>query len=90
MILYFSATGNTEFIAKELAKTGAPVAILDINYEKVEEVAKKIRDEGGIAKAYCANVLDRDSLEKIREEKFEVRKERDYGSIIENSGRTET
>ena len=54
--------------AKELAKTGAPVAILDINYEKVEEVAKKIRDEGGIAKAYCANVLDRDSLEKIREE----------------------
>lgn len=54
--------------AKELAKTGAPVAILDINYEKVEEVAKQIRDEGGIAKAYCANVLDRDSLEKIREE----------------------
>ena len=72
--------------AKELAKTGAPVAILDINYEKVEEVAKQIRDEGGIAKAYCANVLDRDSLEKIREAGVEelmsvkgISKENAYG-----------
>lgn len=54
--------------AKEMAGTGAPVALLDINGTAAEAVAEEIRAGGGTAKAYCANVLSRDSLEAAHEE----------------------
>lgn len=56
------------FLAKEIAKCGAKVALLDLHLEKAEEFASKIREEGCIAKGYEANVLVKESLVKAHEE----------------------
>ena len=45
--------------SKVLANAGAKVALLDINFEAADTVAKEIVSEGGIAKAYKCNVLDK-------------------------------
>ena len=45
--------------SKVLANAGAKVALLDINFEAADAVAKEIISEGGIAKAYKCNVLDK-------------------------------
>ncbi len=55
-------------LSEALAKTGAKVALLDLNGEKAEEVAKGIRDNGGEAKGYACNVLDKDALARAHEE----------------------
>ena len=52
--------------ARELAKDGYSVALLDINYDAAKAVADAIEAEGGKAKAYKADVLDRDMLEEVR------------------------
>ena len=46
--------------AKVLARAGAKVALLDLNYEAADRYAQEILAEGGIAKAYRCNVLDKD------------------------------
>ena len=51
--------------AKILARAGAKVALLDLNLEGAEAFAKEITDEGGIAKAYSCNVLDRKTCEEV-------------------------
>lgn len=48
------------YFAKVLARAGAKVALLDLNEEAAENYAKEIREEGGVAKAYACNVLDKD------------------------------
>ena len=53
--------------AKHLAGLGHKVAVLDLNAEAAEKVASEIRAEGGIAKAYAANVLEKDNLEAVHE-----------------------
>ncbi|MDU8925575.1 SDR family oxidoreductase [Pasteurellaceae bacterium LIM206] len=56
------------FIAKELAKTGAKIALLDINREAAQGCADEIVANGGIAKGYKTNVLDLSSLQATRDE----------------------
>ena len=51
--------------AKEMAKNGYSVALLDINEESAQKVADEISMCGGLAKAYKANVLDKDALEDV-------------------------
>ena len=51
--------------AKTLARAGAKVALLDINEEAAMEFAKEITEEGGIAKAYKCNVLDKESCQAV-------------------------
>jgi len=46
--------------AKVLARAGAKVALLDLNAEAAQKWADEIVAEGGIAKAYACNVLDKD------------------------------
>lgn len=53
--------------AKALAAAGAKVALLDLNAEAAGAVADEITAEGGTAKAYQANVLEKDSLEAVHE-----------------------
>lgn len=53
--------------AKEMARNGAPVALLDLNVEAAQRVADEIVQAGGTAKAYQANVLDKASLEAVHE-----------------------
>ena len=51
--------------AKVMAKTGAKVALLDINEEMAKQYAEEITAENGTAKGYKCNVLDKDSLESV-------------------------
>jgi len=46
--------------AKVLARAGAKVALLDLNYDAADAYAREIVEEGGIARAYKCNVLDKD------------------------------
>ena len=47
--------------SKTLARAGAKVALLDLNDAAAEAIAAEIRAEGGIAKAYKCNVLEKDT-----------------------------
>ena len=49
--------------ARAVAACGAKVALLDLNLEAAEKVAREIEAEGGVARAFQANVLDKESLE---------------------------
>ena len=46
--------------AKVLARAGAKVALLDLDFDSADRVAREIAAEGGAAKAYACNVLDKD------------------------------
>ena len=51
--------------AKTLARAGAKVALLDLNEEAAKTFADEIVAEGGIAKAYKCNVLDKDICNEV-------------------------
>lgn len=53
--------------AKSLARAGAKVALLDLNYEAAKKVASEIESEGGTAQAYECNVLDKASCASVAE-----------------------
>lgn len=53
--------------AEALALAGAKVALLDLNQEAAQGFADKIKADGGVAKAYGCNVLDKASLEAVHE-----------------------
>ena len=54
-------------LAKAVASNGAKVALLDLNLESAQAVADEIVKDGGIAKAYKTNVLDKDNLVEVRD-----------------------
>ncbi|MBQ2307850.1 MAG: SDR family oxidoreductase [Clostridia bacterium] len=54
--------------SKALAAAGAKVALLDLNLEAAEKVAAEINADGGEAKAFRVNVLDRAALEACHEQ----------------------
>ncbi len=54
--------------SKALAAAGAKVALLDLNLEAAEKVAAEIAADGGEAKAFRVNVLDRAALEACHEQ----------------------
>lgn len=54
--------------AKTLARAGGKVAVLDLNEQAAEQVADEINAEGGIAKAYKANVLEKENLEAVHQQ----------------------
>ena len=56
-------------MAEGLAAAGIKMAILDINEEKVLQVASEIAyTSGGIVKGYKANVLDEKSMQRVKEQ----------------------
>lgn len=54
--------------AKTLARAGAKVALLDLNLEAAEAYAAEIRAEGGLAKAYKCNVLEKEVCYAVADE----------------------
>lgn len=52
-------------MAKVLARAGAKVALLNRSVEAISQYAAEINAEGGIARAYQVNVLDRAGLETV-------------------------
>jgi NAD(P)-dependent dehydrogenase (short-subunit alcohol dehydrogenase family) len=55
-------------MAKGLAAQGAKVAIVGRNLEKADLVAKEIEENGGVAKAFQADVVSREALENVAAE----------------------
>lgn len=51
--------------ARTLAEAGAAVALLDIDLERAERVAEEIRQEGGQARAWAVDVMDKELLESV-------------------------
>ena len=49
------------YFAKVLARAGAKVALLDLNFEAAKSFADEIVSEGGFAKAYACNVLEKET-----------------------------
>ncbi len=58
------------YFAKVLARAGAKVALLDLNEEAAKAFADEITAEGGIAKAYSCNVLNKEICEKVASDVF--------------------
>ncbi len=54
--------------SKTLAENGVKVALLDLNEEAAEKVAAEIREKGGIAKAYKANVLEKETMYAVADQ----------------------
>lgn len=54
-------------MAQALAECGAKVALLDLNQEAANENAEKISEDGGTAKGYQANVLEKESLQEAHQ-----------------------
>ena len=53
------------YFAKVLARAGAKVALLDLNEQAAKQYADEITAEGGIAKAYACNVLNKEICENV-------------------------
>ena len=53
--------------AKAMSKEGYKVALLDLNKAAAQAVADEINQNGGIAKAYKTNVLDKDNIIEVHE-----------------------
>jgi len=53
-------------IAKAYARQGAKVALLGRTAETLQKVADEIAKEGGIAKAYAVNCLEKEQMEEVR------------------------
>ena len=54
-------------MAREMAKKGVKIALLDLFVESAQKIADEINAAGGDALAVKANVLDRESLEQARD-----------------------
>ena len=54
-------------MAKEYARLGAKVAVLDLNKDAAQKVADEIIADGGVAKAYAVNCLEKDSMAAAKE-----------------------
>ena len=67
--------------SKTLARAGAKVALLDLNFEAAKQFADEITAEGGIAKAYKCNVLDKENCFAVADE---VEKDLDLCDILVN------
>ena len=55
------------YFAKVLSRAGAKVALLDLNEEAAAAYAAEIVAEGGIAKAYGCNVLEKETCDAVAE-----------------------
>lgn len=53
--------------AEALAECGAKVAVLDLRLEAAQAVADRINANGGVARAYACNVLEKDSLNAAKD-----------------------
>ena len=56
------------YFAKVLARAGAKVALLDLNVEAAQKYADEIVAEGGVAKAYKCNVLEKETCYAVADE----------------------
>jgi 3-oxoacyl-[acyl-carrier protein] reductase len=81
-----ASQGIGEAIAVELSKVGAEVILVDIQEEKLEEVACRIRDNKGKAYTFCADVSRMEQVKEIVEKIIQDHQKVDH--LINNAGIT--
>jgi 3-oxoacyl-[acyl-carrier protein] reductase len=81
-----ASQGIGEAIALDLAQSGAAVILVDIQKQKLEEVAHRIKEKGGKAFVYEADVTDSEQVTKILEVMIE--KHGDLHHLVNNAGIT--
>ncbi len=81
-----ASQGIGEVVAVELAKEGAEVILVDVQEEKLNEVAKRIKENQGVASAYSADVSRLEQAMKVVEQVLEKHKKIDH--LINNAGIT--
>ncbi|MEU6484215.1 2,3-dihydro-2,3-dihydroxybenzoate dehydrogenase [Streptomyces sp. NPDC046887] len=62
-----AAGGIGEAVVRTLAASGAVVAMVDRNAERLEELAEQVRESGGRAEAFPADVTDSAAVEAVVE-----------------------
>jgi len=81
-----SSQGIGEAIALELARCGAEVILVDIQEEKLKEVAEGIKKEKGKAFSYKADVSNTEQVKKTVEEVLQNHRKIDH--LVNNAGIT--
>jgi 3-oxoacyl-[acyl-carrier protein] reductase len=81
-----SSQGIGETIALELGKAGAEVFLVDIQKEKLEELAQRIKKNGGNAFAYCVDVTRMDQV--IGAVDSIVKRQKKIDHLVNNAGIT--
>ena len=81
-----ASQGIGEAIAAELARCGAEVILVDIQEEKLKEVAERIGQEKGIASFYKADVSKLEQVRKTIEEVLQRHRKIDH--LVNNAGIT--
>ncbi len=81
-----ASQGIGEAIAVELSRIGAEVILVDIQEEKLEDVARRIRDNKGKAYPFCADVSRMEQVKEIGEKIIQDHQKVDY--LINNAGIT--
>jgi 3-oxoacyl-[acyl-carrier protein] reductase len=81
-----ASQGIGETIAVELAKAGAHVVCIDIQKDKLEAVAGRIREAGGKASSYVADVVRLEEAERIVGEVVKAHGRVDH--LVNNAGIT--
>jgi len=81
-----ASQGIGEAIALELGQEGSDVVLVDVQKEKLEEVATRIRENQGKAYVYCADVSRLDQVTKVVEEVLEKHNKIDH--LVNNAGIT--
>ena len=69
-------------IAKAYAKKGAKVAVLDLKLESAQKVVDEIVKDGGIAKAYAVNCLEKKTMEEAKGEEKSSKEQKLTDSIM--------
>jgi len=81
-----ASQGIGETIALELSKGGAEVLMLDVQKEKVENAAEKIRERGGKATAYYADVSNMEQISEVV--KRMIQNHEQIHHVVNNAGIT--
>ena len=81
-----ASQGIGEAIALELSRAGSEVILVDVQKEKLEEVAERIKESKGRASTYYADVSRLDQATKVVEEVLEKHKKVDH--LVNNAGIT--
>lgn len=81
-----ASQGIGEAIARALAREGAEVILVDIQKDKLEEVAQRIKGENGNASPYCADVSQMEEVTSVVETVLKGRQKVDH--LVNNAGIT--
>lgn len=81
-----ASQGIGEAIASELAMEGAEIVLIDVQKEKLDEVAQRIGEKKGRAVSYYSDVSRLDQVEKIIESIIQKHKKIDH--LVNNAGIT--